>query len=359
MSDPMRIHWSLPRLGDVAVGSPDPARWESLGFPPPWPDRPWIFGVMVASANGVVTWRRRGPADDPVLEILGGADRPERIADRRHMRYLRTIGDAGIGAQTVREQPRLVLTPQEPGDETVPELYAFRVARGLSCHPRNVVYSLYGRLPLAHPIFNTPALQTIVVTSPAGAAVLRGPLALVPTLPVIAEPVTEREGFVRAHQRLFAEHRIRYLACEGGQTVLSSLRAAGLLDEVFLTAPRRRPPDLRLPGRGRRAARGREDQPGQRLHVPALALSGGPAVTPPPDAAAERALRPRHPHDLPARFTLPERLRDRGVTLAGFLDELGGQPDLPAPARSFRIGDGNDVHGATSTGRFLRLDRCE
>jgi len=190
---------------------------------------------MVASANGVVTWRRRGPADDPVLAILGGADRPERIADRRHMRYLRTIGDAGIGAQTVREQPRLVLTPQEPGDEPVPELYAFRVARGLSYHPRNVVYSLHGRLPLAHPIFNTPALQTIVVTGPAGAAALRGPLALVPTLPVIAEPVTEREGFVRAHQRLFAEHRIRYLACEGGQTVLSSLRAAGLLDEVFLT----------------------------------------------------------------------------------------------------------------------------
>ena len=52
---------------------------------------------------------------------------------------------------------------------------------------------------------------------------------------IIAEPVLEREGLVRAHQRLFAEHHVRYLACEGGQTVLSALHGAGLLDEVFLT----------------------------------------------------------------------------------------------------------------------------
>jgi len=47
--------------------------------------------------------------------------------------------------------------------------------------------------------------------------------------------LVEREGFVRAHQRLLAECGIRYLACEGGQTVLSELHGAGLLDEVFLT----------------------------------------------------------------------------------------------------------------------------
>ena len=235
MANPTRIDWSHKNDGGVAVGSPDPARWESLSFPQPGPDRPWVFGVMVASANGVVSWRRRGPGDDPVRAILGGDARPERIADRRLMRYLRTIGDAGIGAQTLREQPRLVLTPQESGDEPAPELYAFRVARGLSYHPRNVVYSLYGRLPLEHPIFTTPELHAIVVTTPGGAAVLRGHGASATALPLIAEPLLEHEGLAGAHRRLFAEHGVRYLACEGGQTLLSALHEAGLLDEVFLT----------------------------------------------------------------------------------------------------------------------------
>src|ERR671936_134904 len=129
-SSGIRIEWSLNREMRFPFGrlSPDPNRWEPIGFPPPWPGRPWILGVMVASANGVVAWRRRGRDDDPVRAILGGDDRPERIADRRHMRLLRSMGDVGIGAQTVREQPRLVLTPQEPGDEPAPELYEFRTA---------------------------------------------------------------------------------------------------------------------------------------------------------------------------------------------------------------------------------------
>src|SRR5262249_57425510 len=147
----------------------------------------------------VVAWRRRGPGDDPVRAILGGDDRPERIADRRLMRYLRTIGDVGVGAQAVREQPRLVLTPQEPGDEPAPDLYAFRIARGLSYHPCNVVYSLYGRLSLDDPIFTTPGLDTIVVTTPAGARLLRSrarrtPATSSPVAAAVAEAVPPAGG---------------------------------------------------------------------------------------------------------------------------------------------------------------------
>src|SRR5439155_1685273 len=117
VGDATRIQWTRYRSAGTEVGTPDPERWAPLGFPAPPPDRPWIFGVVVASANGVVAWRRRDARDDPVREILGGEPRLDRIADRRLMRYLRTIGDAGIGAQTVREQPTLILSPQEPGDE--------------------------------------------------------------------------------------------------------------------------------------------------------------------------------------------------------------------------------------------------
>jgi riboflavin biosynthesis pyrimidine reductase len=215
--------------------SPDPARWTPVGLPPPWRDRPWIFGVMAASANGVVAWRRRGPDDDPMRAILGGGQRPDRLADKRQMRLLRSYGDAAVGAQTVRDQPGLVLTPQEAGDEPAPELYRFRTEHGLSYHPRNVVYSLSGRLPLDHPMFNAPDLQPIAVTTDVGAAELTRRGAAARGVPLIVEPRLDPTGLRRAHQRLFAEFGVRYLACEGGETVLNALRAAGLLDEVFLT----------------------------------------------------------------------------------------------------------------------------
>jgi riboflavin biosynthesis pyrimidine reductase len=52
---------------------------------------------------------------------------------------------------------------------------------------------------------------------------------------VIVEPLLEPGGLARAHTRLRAEHGVRYIACEGGQTLFGALRAARLLDEVFLT----------------------------------------------------------------------------------------------------------------------------
>ena len=235
----MKISWHLDTERRHPYGrvSPDPAWSDPIGFPPPWPDRPWVFGVMVASANGVVAWKRRAADDDPVRGVLGGDDtRPERIADRRLMRVLRCYGDAAIGSQTLREQPGLVQTPQEPGEPPVPALYRFRTSHGLSYHPRTIVYTLGGHLPLANPVFNTPGLDVIAVTTESGVGELlrRG----VEDKPVkmLVEPLPGAEALARAHRRLFTEHGVRYLACEGGVTVLHALRDAGLLDEVFLTS---------------------------------------------------------------------------------------------------------------------------
>ena len=189
---------------------------------------------MVASRNGVVAWERRGEKDDPVLGVLGGDPlRSERLADKRLMRVLRCYGDVAIGAQTVREQPDLVQLPQEPGEPPAPELYAFRRARGLPRYPRIVVYSIFGRLPLGNPMFRTPGVEVIVVTSERGAAELlrRGDTGLTKVM----EPVPDRGALRRAHERLSTEHGVRYLACEGGMRVLRALREAGVLDEVFLT----------------------------------------------------------------------------------------------------------------------------
>ena len=191
---------------------------------------------MVASANGVVAWRRRDAHDDPVLAILGGDRRhPARIADKRLMRLLRCFGDVSVGAETLRQQPDLVLSPQQPSDEPSPELFAFRERAGLPRQPRNVVYSLFGRLPLAHRVFTTPGIEPLVVTTPLGAVELtrRAGAAAPPVM--LVDDLLEPAGLRRAQQRLFAQWGVRYLDCEGGQTLLNALHGAGLLDEVFLT----------------------------------------------------------------------------------------------------------------------------
>src|SRR5215467_1438117 len=234
-----KIHWLTNRETRYPFGerSPDPEWFEPIGFPPPWPDRPWIYGVVVASANGVLAWRRASPDDDPVLAVLGGdPTRPERIADGRHVRHLRCFGDVGLGAQTIRDQPRLVPSPQEIGDPPVPALYRFRESHGLPHHPRAVIYSQHGRLDLGSPLFNTPGLDVIVVGTAGAATMLsnRG-VGGSAAVDVIAEDVVEPAGLRRAHQRLFAERGVRYLACEGGERILRALRVAGLLDEVFVT----------------------------------------------------------------------------------------------------------------------------
>jgi len=234
----VKIRWHVQKEQRFPFGSvsPDPDRFEPIGFPPPWPDRPWVYAVMVASANGVVAWPRSGPDDDPVLAILGQDDtRDERIADRRHMRHLRCFGDVAIGAQTLREQPRLIQTPREPGEPPMPALYRFRRTHGLTTEPRHVIYSLRGGLDPALAVFNTPGVEVIMLTTDAGAADLRACGIAARGADLMVEPLGEPEALRRAHARLFAERGVRYLDCEGGQTVLRALRRAGLLDEVFLT----------------------------------------------------------------------------------------------------------------------------
>jgi riboflavin biosynthesis pyrimidine reductase len=117
----------------------------------------------------------------------------------------------------------------------MPALYRFRESNGLPRHPRAIVYSLRGRLDLSSPIFNTPGMDAIVVSTPSAAALLLDAGARTRAVGILAEAVLEPAGLRRAHERLCAERGVRYLACEGGEKVLRALRAAEILDEVFVT----------------------------------------------------------------------------------------------------------------------------
>jgi riboflavin biosynthesis pyrimidine reductase len=245
MEKNMKIKWHLnneKRYPHCSV-SPIPDYFEPMGFPPAWLDRPWIFANMVASANGVVAWKRKDIEDDPVLTILGGDNtRLERVADKLQMRYLRTFGDMSVGAETNRTQPGLIQTPKESWD-TEPELapvyeslYRFRTYRGLSRHPLNIIYSPSGRLDLDNAVFNAEGVKVAIITTDKGLNELEvRRFYSNKNIKLIVEEDLEPQGLLHAHQQLFRRFGVRYLNCEGGETILRALHAAGLLDEVFVT----------------------------------------------------------------------------------------------------------------------------
>ena len=219
--------------------SPDPTGFEPVGFPPPWPTRPWIYANVITSRNGIVGWIRAGAHDDSVRAIAGGDfSRPGRRADVRLMRRLRAGADAvSFGAQTLRDQPDLIGGVDDVGGELGEALIRFRAEQGRSRIPLQVVYSESGRLDPAVPIFNTPGLTALVVTTSAGARRLRGQGSDDRGVKVLAagEERIESSGLVHAHERLFAELGVRYVDCEGGAVILEALHRAGILDEIFVT----------------------------------------------------------------------------------------------------------------------------
>jgi len=239
-SDRARVSWHRNSETRYRHGptSPDPDRIEPLGFPPPWPTRPWIYANVIASKNGILTWKRSGVDDDPVRAIAGGdVTRSGRLADLQLMRYLRACADAvSFGAQTLRDQPDLIGTLDVEGG-LGDALYQFRARQGLGRVPLQVVYSASGRLDLDAPMFNAPDLVAIVITTGAGARLLRARGSHEKGLAILvaAEERIDPIGLRRSHERLFDEFGVRYLDCEGGAVMLESLHQAHILDEVFVT----------------------------------------------------------------------------------------------------------------------------
>jgi riboflavin biosynthesis pyrimidine reductase len=238
---PGKITWkiNLERRYPYGEASPDPARLQTLGFPPPWPDRPWIYANVITSQNGLVAWKRHVPGDDPIRAIAGGDfTRPGRRADVRLMRYLRACASAvSVGAQTLRDQPALVGTLNDSGSDLGAVLERFRQSHGLRRLPVQVIYTREGALDLQARMFSTPGVEVIVVTTGHGARRLRsqGSEGKGVTLLVAGEDALGPAELLHAHQRLFADFDVRYVDCEGGATILAALHETGLVDEIFVT----------------------------------------------------------------------------------------------------------------------------
>jgi riboflavin biosynthesis pyrimidine reductase len=218
--------------------SVDPGRREPIEFPPPPPGRPWTFGNVIASANGVIAWARGG-GEDPIAVIAGGdRGRPGRRADVELMRRLRARADAvAFGAQTLRDQPDVIGRIDDLDGPLGEALRLERAREGKPPVPAQVVYTASGRVDLRAPIFNTVGVAAIVVTTAGGGDRLRaaGGERRGVSLIVAGDERVEPGGLALAHRRLVEEFGIGRMDCEGGMVLLESLREARLLDELFVT----------------------------------------------------------------------------------------------------------------------------
>jgi riboflavin biosynthesis pyrimidine reductase len=152
-------------------------------------DRPYVVANMVTSADG------RATLDGASAGLSGPADRALFHALRGQIDAVL----AGTGTLRAERYRRLILQPERREE---------RRARGLAPDPLAVVLSRSGDLPDIE-LLTDPEQPRAVFTGDD------------------ADPAS-------ALRRLRQEHGVRSLLCEGGPTLLGSLFAAGLVDELFL-----------------------------------------------------------------------------------------------------------------------------
>jgi riboflavin biosynthesis pyrimidine reductase len=189
--------------------------------------RPHVLANFAATLDGVVAFAG---------SHAGGGDvsghKPE---DRALMGILRAVSDAVVvGAGTLRSVPGHRWTPEHIYPPMRAVFRALRTELGLPTHPINAVVTARGDLDLSLPVFMTPGLSTVIVTTAAGAARLaRRPIP--PTTHVEIGGTTDRvppRGVLRALARY---GRPRRVLVEGGPHLIGDFFADHALDELFLT----------------------------------------------------------------------------------------------------------------------------
>ncbi len=199
-----------------------------LGFPNPPPERPWIYANFVQSLDGIVS-------------LMGlhssGSDIAQSEEDRWLMDLLRAHADAvvlGLGTliaemQLGRPRPRgPVFRIVEP---TLQQLRA-KLRKGPE---RSIFVTRSGNLRLADfAVFDGDRVDSAIITSAAGAEKLRAQQASRPNVKIIVTGA-EDVDLAAAMRVLRQELGIKYLLCEGGPQLYSSMIRADLIDEKFLT----------------------------------------------------------------------------------------------------------------------------
>jgi riboflavin biosynthesis pyrimidine reductase len=191
--------------------------------------RQHVFSNFVSTLDGVVSLQIAGHA--------GGADiSGSSVQDRMVMGLLRATADIIIvGSGTLAADPRHIWTPDGICPELAGDYRTLRVALRRPATPLNVIISGSGRLDLKLPVFASGRVQSLVITTTAGARSLmkqKVPRSLeIRAIPrcggeIPARSILKAVGDMKAGKRVLIE---------GGPRLLGDFYAERLLDEQFLT----------------------------------------------------------------------------------------------------------------------------
>ncbi len=197
-----------------------------LGFPPAPPGRPYVISNFVETLDGVAV----AHADGTSLDISGANPH-----DHLLMGLLRACADAVIvGAGTLRDAREHLWTPDYIYPPLASAYRSLRQGLGKPGQPLNVIVSASGNIDLELPVFHTPSITALVITTRSGEQRLR-----TQALPPAVRIATGGDGkTLSAHAILAAIERVlpcERLLVEGGPALLAALFAEHLVDELFLT----------------------------------------------------------------------------------------------------------------------------
>jgi riboflavin biosynthesis pyrimidine reductase len=202
------------------------ARYGTLGFPAPPPERPWIYSNFVQSLDGIASLLGRH---------FAGSDISQSSDDRWLMDMLRAHADAVLtGATTLLDERNARGTDSRGIVFRVvdPEVQSLRKALGMA-QERNLIVTGHGNIPWRElKLFDGGQVEPGIVTTELGAKKLGGLPSHVLLVIAGAGPEIDLPLAVRQLREKF---NIRRLLCEGGPTLYGALARADLVDEKFVT----------------------------------------------------------------------------------------------------------------------------
>lgn len=202
--------------------------------------RAHVFANFVSTVDGLVSYGLPGQATARVISRA-------HPGDRFVMGLLRAVADVVVsGAGTLRVESGSTWTPYQVFPAAASFFRELRQGMGLPESIRVAMLSSRGEIDLSLPVFRSPGVEPLILTTRAGAARLAA--ADPGSARVLAVEAPTMRGMLDA---LVAETGARLILSEVGPNLFGKMLDEGVVDELFLTvAPQLAGRSLDRPGVG-------------------------------------------------------------------------------------------------------------